>query len=240
MYNPDPKVPSNINPLGTEVLQKLRDNPAMGELILGGGFALQHYLPFRDTDDIDAWWSDAPSEAALDAVRDAVKSVAEAHGYGYRERKWGETFSFEMIRPQSQSKKVFSFQISTRDIPLDQPLQSAWQPFLIETLRDNVASKMNALVDRGAPRDFVDIHELVTNGLCTVRECWHLWATKNPGAEVRDAKRKTTLNLAQIEARKPLGSIEQEHRAVAAERRDFFKREFLLDRNNENDNGIGR
>ncbi len=232
MYNPAPKVPDNINPLGMDVLQKLRDNPYMGELILGGGFALQHYLRFRDTDDIDAWWSDAPSEATLDAVRDAVRSVAEAHGYGYGERKWGETFSFEMRRTGS-TKKVFSFQISTRDIPLDPPLESAWQPFLIETLRDNIASKMNALVDRGAARDFVDIHEVVTNGFCTISECWDLWAMKNPGADVAEAKKKAVLKISQIEALRPIDSIPQQDRAVAAERRGFFNTQFLAKMDDE-------
>lgn len=48
-------------------------------------------------------------------------------------------------------------------------------PILIETVRDNVASKMNALVDRGAPRDFLDIRAVIVKGLVSVEECWALW-----------------------------------------------------------------
>ena len=43
---------------------------------------------------------------------------------------------------------------------LDATLVAAWSPVRIESLRDNVASKMTALVERGAPRDLRDIHEL--------------------------------------------------------------------------------
>jgi len=38
-----------------------------------------------------------------------------------------------------------------------------------------VASKVVALVERGAPRDFRDIHALCRAGLTTPQECWELW-----------------------------------------------------------------
>ncbi len=40
---------------------------------------------------------------------------------------------------------------------LEDSIESAWAPIKIKTLRDNVGAKMNALVGRGAPRDFIDI-----------------------------------------------------------------------------------
>ena len=41
---------------------------------------------------------------------------------------------------------------------------------------------MNALVNRGAPRDFLDIHAVVEADLLTPARCWELWQAKNPGA----------------------------------------------------------
>jgi hypothetical protein len=47
---------------------------------------------------------------------------------------------------------------------------------------------MMALVARGAPRDFVDIKELVDAGLVSTPRCWELWAAKKPGIELDDAR----------------------------------------------------
>jgi hypothetical protein len=66
--------------------------------------------------------------------------------------------SFELADTE---RKVFSFQIALRSLELEPPEPSQWQPILIESLADNVGSKMNALVQRGAARDFLDIREVV-------------------------------------------------------------------------------
>jgi len=34
---------------------------------------------------------------------------------------------------------------------------------------------MVALVERGAPRDFLDIYTVCQAGLVTLEECWELW-----------------------------------------------------------------
>lgn len=222
-----PKVPTNIDPLGVELLNALSRSEALGCVILGGGLALQHYHQFRRSHDIDAWWSDAPSQEAKAAIQGAVEAVARAHGYATRCREWGETVSFEIVNPQSKSERLFSFQIALRDIAIDPPLESAWRPLLIETLRDNIGSKMNALVNRGAPRDFSDIYELIDAGICSAEECWELWSLKNPGADIGEAKDKALHKIAEIEARMPLAAFAQEERPRVIERRSFFKNEFL-------------
>jgi hypothetical protein len=65
---------------------------------------------------------------------------------------------------------VFTVQIAPRTIELEEPIgrdRSPWAPILIEALADNVGAKMNALVNRGAPRDFLDVYTVVTASLAT-------------------------------------------------------------------------
>jgi hypothetical protein len=238
MDDAKPKIPAYIDPLGTAILLKLHRNPAMSGVILGGGFALQHYHEFRPSHDIDAWWSDAPTEGAKSAISEAVQEVAREHAFEFRKRFWNETFSYEIVNPDTK-KNVFSFQIATRDVALDPPLPSAWEPLLIETLRDNVGSKMNALADRGAPRDFIDIHELVQAGVCTIRECWELWQMKNPGADLGEAKDKVMQKISELEARTPLDRVPEERRAAAAQRRAFFKERFTSESRESNEDELG-
>lgn len=125
-------------------------------------------------------------------------------------------------------KKEFSFQISARSVGLEEPVASAWPPVLIETIVDNIASKMNALVDRGAPRDFTDVKHVVDEGLVAVSGAWGLWARKNPDEPLESAKQKVLLHLAGFEGRRPLEAIrdvaERERAQIV---RAWFKQEFL-------------
>jgi hypothetical protein len=47
---------------------------------------------------------------------------------------------------------------------------------------------MNALVTRGAPRDFLDIYTLCQRDLAAPEECWEIWKRKNPGLQVSQAR----------------------------------------------------
>jgi hypothetical protein len=93
----------------------------------------------------------------------------------------------------------------------------------IETLDDNVASKMMALVGRGAPRDFVDIKEVVDAGLMSAARCWELWTAKGPGIALDDALVRVQTHLERIEARMPLERLPVERRAAAAELRTWYR-----------------
>lgn len=218
------KKPENLDPLAELILERLRRNPASSEIILGGYFGLQHYLDYRRTHDIDAWWRTRASPETELAIRQVMQEVAAEHGTRYQERRFGDTLSFELAEPEGRR---MSFQIAVRDVALDAPQDSPWAPILIETLRDNLASKMNALVNRGAPRDFLDIHQAVAVGLVDVEECWRLWSLKNPGQHVAAAKGKTLLNLENLEQRRPLEQIAAPAtRAQAQTVRDWFRREF--------------
>ncbi len=220
-----PDRPRNLDPLAEKVLDALARHPQAQEIVLGGYFALQHYADYRITHDIDAWWRTTASPAAEQAIEQAVREVAAATGHEVRERRFGETISFEMHR---EGKKRFSFQIAVRSVELEPPVPSPWPPILLETLHDNIGAKMNALVQRGAARDFLDIAHLAAASRTTPRECWDLWSRKNPGESVERAKTKVAFHLGTLESNRPLDSIrDPAERTKAQQTREWFRREFL-------------
>ncbi|MDP9107094.1 MAG: nucleotidyl transferase AbiEii/AbiGii toxin family protein [Candidatus Eremiobacteraeota bacterium] len=222
----DPRKPEHPDPFAAAFLDRLKDRPEAEQFVLGGGFALKHYLDYRSTADVDAWWRTIPDPVALDAAREAFASVARDFGYHVQERATGSMTSIEAV---DGNRKVFSFQVALRDIAIESPVASPWGRFPIETPADNIAAKMNALVNRGAPRDFRDIREIVTAGLATPQHCWELWVTKNPGRDVSDARRAVQHWLAGIAARRPLERIAPDERGRAAELREWFRDVFAAD-----------
>jgi hypothetical protein len=102
---------------------------------------------------------------------ETIALIAASH---FRGAPLGDVISFSLTDDSGQ--RVFSFQIAQRDLYLEQPIPSSWNPVLLETFRDNVVSKMVALVDRGAPREFVDVYEIVNRGLISLAECWALYS----------------------------------------------------------------
>lgn len=205
MQDMQPTTPKNLNPLARELLESFAGHPEAAEIVLGGGVALSHYLEYRDTVDVDAWWRTESRQEVMQFIEGCMKSLAAAHGLDYRRRTWGETESLELLRG---SQKQFSFQISRRTLYLDDAIPAEWQPLWIETLRDNVGSKMTALVQRGAPRDFLDIYELVNRSLITIADCWQLWSLKNPGVPVDEAMRKVAARMESIALTRPLDTIQ--------------------------------
>ena len=161
------KKPTQLDPLAEKLLDRLSGRPDCAEVVLGGYFALKHYLDYRTTHDIDAWWRTRANQATEQAVEQTMRALALEEGLNYTRRIFGDTASFELLRDQ---KRIFSFQIAVRSVELEPPVASPWPPILIETLADNVGAKMNALVDQGAPRDFADIKRLTDAGLATVRD----------------------------------------------------------------------
>jgi hypothetical protein len=199
-----PTPPPEINALAAEVLERLKGQPGAEHIIIGGGVALQHYCPHRSTVDLDGWWRDRARHETELLLEQVLQSVARQHGWTYRRRAFGDTQSFDLVQ---EDRKVFTAKITLRSVPLDQPLLSVWAPVWIETFRDNLGAKMNALVGRGAPRDFTDVFEVCHRGLASVSDCWTLWQQKNPGQDLREAKSRALHHLEQIAARRPLQGI---------------------------------
>src|SRR3954467_1655715 len=110
--------------------------------------------PSHLSENVDAWWT----PATLPEDRERVLAILEAalQPYGeVRARKWGEVVSLEL---RKSGKTVFSFQIASRSAQLQPPTTLPWSDVALDSLPDLVASKMVALVERGAPRDFRDIY----------------------------------------------------------------------------------
>lgn len=216
-----PQRPATLHPFAAEILAALATDPAASEVVLGGYFALKHYLDYRETHDIDAWWRSRMTEAGVRAIEKVMNDFAHAKGLSCNKRAFGDTLSFELVKGD---KKVFSFQIATRSVEIDPPLPSPWPPIQIETLADNLGAKMNALVNRGSPRDFTDIARVVDAGLVSAEECWALWNRKNPSETVAVGKQKVMLQLELLERRRPLDSIEDPaQRETAARLRAWFR-----------------
>jgi predicted nucleotidyltransferase component of viral defense system len=77
---------------------------------------------------------------------------------------WGDVVSVEL---ELGGKTVFSFQIAERSAQLEEPVEGVWPGGLgLDSFDELIASKMSALVERGAPRDFRDIYSVCEVGLC--------------------------------------------------------------------------
>lgn len=229
MQQPAPQRPSEIDPLAEALLTGLESFPAARHLVLGGYFALKHYHDYRITHDVDAWWAEESRESDREQARAALNTVLESlagkQGLTVNRRRFGDTESWELRQAGS---KVFSFQVASRTLRLEPSVPSPWPPLLIETFADNVASKMNALVQRGAPRDFTDIRQLVTTGHLTPTQCWDLWKRKNPDLSSDDAHAEVGRRLHEIELRRPLDTLtDPVQREQARQTRAWFRAVFL-------------
>ncbi len=222
----EPRKPQNTDPFATAFLERLQDQPEAAQFVLGGYFALKHYLDYRQTGDVDAWWLSREDPAALAAAREAFSATAAVFKYSVRERTWGETVSLEAM---DGDRRAFSFQVAVRSVEIQRPVASPWGRFPIETLEDNIASKMVALVARGAPRDFADIMHIVDAGLVTTERCWQLWAAKDAEADADEARLRVKMHLAAIEARMPLEKLPSDRRDEAARLRAWYRNEFTID-----------
>ena len=222
-----PTRPTTLPELAETVLEALSREPLSENIVLGGGVALKHYDDFRATQDIDAWWRGFRDPATLERLLVVVRHAASKHGYQIEHRHFGVTDSLEFMTVEAR-RKIFSFQISIRDVPLEEPRLSAWPPIRIETFRDNIGSKMNALVNRGAPRDLVDIYRVVNDGLIATAACWVLWQQKNPDTSVEEARGKVLTHLTRLELRRPLASLSSSEEQNAFQLRQWYRDAFLV------------
>jgi hypothetical protein len=102
----------------------------------------------------------------------------------------------------------------------------------LDSFADVVASKMVALVERGAPRDFRDIHALCQAGLITPQECWLLWQQRQQMAgsdsDAQRARLAIQTHLARIALHRPLDGIGDPIQRDEADRvRRWFQEELL-------------
>jgi len=228
MESRPPHRPTNIPEYAEACLRAIAAK-GLGDLVsLGGGLGLLHYLDYRSTHDVDAWWS---PNARGDQRRELVAVVAEtlARFGPVRTRTWGEVVSIELKR---EGRTVFSFQIADRSAQLEANVPSPLGGVWLDSFADIVASKMVALVERGAPRDFRDIFAVCQAGLVSPRECWGLWSRRQAAAgsdaDAGRARLAVETHLARISQHRRIEQIADPDERSSAERvRGWFTQEFL-------------
>ncbi len=209
-------------------LEALASRDLGRRISLGGAFGLLHYLDYRRTHDVDAWWHAETSEAERARVVEVLRQALETVGT-VRIRSWGEVVSIELLRGK---KKVFSFQIAERPVQLERSRPAPWTDVLLDGFTDLVANKMVALVERGAPRDFRDVYTVCQAGLATPAECWRLWRQRQRLAEISTDGQRARLavetHLSRIVRHRPLQTIaDRTEREVAERARRWYKTELL-------------
>jgi hypothetical protein len=228
MEFPQPRRPEHLPDYSEMCLQALVDHGLAEKISLGGAFGLLHYYDYRVTHDVDAWWSDTATADDRQRVVQVLETVLSRAG-DVRTRAWGDVTSVELALA---GKVVFSFQIARRSAQLEPARPAPWIPILLDSLADLVASKMVALIERGAPRDFRDISAICHAGLLTPRDCWRLWQRRQIAAgspaDVDRATLAIQTHLARIAQHRRLEQITDpvQHRQ-AAEVRAWFIGEFL-------------
>ncbi len=225
---PVPRRPAHLSEYSRICLQALVEHGLAERISLGGALGLLHYYDYRPTHDVDAWWAEESTEAEQQRVIQVIEAALQSFG-SVRTRRWGEVTSVEL---QAEGKTIFSFQIARRAGLLEPPLPAPWTAVLLDSFSDLVASKMTALVERGAPRDFRDIHALCQAGLITPRGCWDLWARRQrlAGSDVDYARARLAVetHLARIAQHRRLDQIaDPQQRLEAEQTRSWFSQEFL-------------
>ena len=224
-----PQRPGQVSEYAQACLNALSSSAYGQRISLGGAFGLAHYFEYRTTYDVDAWWIEPVSHEERQHIVQILEGALRSFGE-VRTRAWGDVVSVEL---RQQGKTVFSFQIARRSAQLQAPVPSPWPGGIrVDSFDDLVASKMAALVERGAPRDFRDIYMLCQRGQCDVARCWELWQERQRLAgEDMDRKRAAVAietHLARLEQARPLVNIaDAEQRAGAEQLRAWFRVEFL-------------
>lgn len=141
MKNIPPQQPSPLSPYARACLDALVNANLADRISLGGGLELFHYLDYRPTHDVDAWWSESLTEEQKQAVLRSLETTLSTFG-NVRVRSWGDMHSIELSQ---DGKTVFSFQIARHSVRLEDPVSAGWIDVPLDSLVDLVASKIGRL-----------------------------------------------------------------------------------------------
>jgi predicted nucleotidyltransferase component of viral defense system len=226
-----PKPPKLVSEHARSCLTALVKNGFGGKISLGGGFGMAYYYEYRPTHDVDAWWEDDATNEDKQAIIQCLENTLRVFGE-VRTRSWGDVSSVDMT-PSNTKHVKFSFQIARRSAQIEKSLPAPWpKEMLLDSFPDLLASKMVALVERGAPRDFRDIFSLCQEGISTPKQCWMLWRQRQKLAlnNVDPARARLAIqtHMTRISAHRPLDQITNiNEREAAARVREWFGEEFI-------------
>jgi hypothetical protein len=227
-----PHRPKQMPDYAEVCLRALVEHGLGRKISLGGAFGLAHYFEYRSTYYVDAWWMPETTAEEQQKVIETIQKALQPYG-GVRTRMWGDVVSIELKR---EGQVVFSFQIARRSAQLEPSLLAPWVDVFLDSFSDILASKIVALVERGAPRDFRDIYTLCRAGLVIPRRCWEIWRKRQElsggDTDVDRAHLAILTHLARIEQHRPLRELKAPaQRAQAEQVRTWFKTKFLEDLN---------
>ena len=104
-HSVQPSRPTNIPTYAEACLQALVTNQLNDRISLGGAFGLLHYLDYRSTHDVEAWWNTSTTTQDKEQVIKIIKTALSQYGQ-VQQRTWGDVVSIELIQA---NKTVFSF-----------------------------------------------------------------------------------------------------------------------------------
>jgi hypothetical protein len=151
-----------------------------GFALAGGNALVAHGLVARDTHDVDLFSDQAGGPGAVTAT---VRTALEAAGY-----------DVAVTRPPELNDGEFARLVVRRGnegMQLDMARDwRKWPPVRLDVgpvlhLDDAVSSKVNAMVGRWAPRDFIDVAAAIDHGYSRP-ELMTLTFTRDPGLRVED------------------------------------------------------
>lgn len=100
-----------------------------------------------------------------------------------------------------------------------------------DVVTDIVAAAMVALIERGAPRDFVHLFDLIRCEQTTRNDCWAIWQQQQKGGMTLEDARKTVIyNIEAVARCVSLDGASEAERDHAAARRCFFRSEWFVAR----------
>lgn len=214
-----------LSPYTSALLELLGQEEESQRLEIGGGVALWRYLPYRFTNVLDAWWEDV-DENVRACIDRSCRRLAQQRGLEYSHKGKGGYESWDF---RDKEQKVFAFQLAVKSRRVESPIASEWGFLRTESLRENMANKMCALVTRGAPRDLRDVARVLSAGLLARDELWELWQLRtgrHNDSELKEARRQVLGHLSALEGRRPLEGIEDQAARADAEQTRRLIRKF--------------
>ena len=138
-----PRRPAHLPDYAAACLQALAERGLGEKISVGGALGLLHYLDYRPTHDVDAWWDASATAEDRHQVIHVIEMTLASFGQ-VNTRAWGDVISVELSR---EGETVFSFQIARRSAQLEPSTLAPWTSVLLDSFADLVASKIVALVE---------------------------------------------------------------------------------------------
>ena len=99
MYNcfMKPRFPTHAPVFAKVCLDALVQQGLGDKLSISGAFGLLHFIDYRPTNDVDAWWMESVTTEDQRRIISALEEALKPYGQ-IRTRKWGEVVSVELVK----------------------------------------------------------------------------------------------------------------------------------------------